>query len=539
MSDMDKINKINKINMYLKNNRILLILLLGYVLLTIPFLSVSPPTWFDEGLLSEVAWHLVEEGKFAQPLWSGYLDYETFSTHPNYLYYFFLAISFKLFGLGVFQARLVSVISGFFLITFLHYFVRRVWSNRMANITTILLVLNPLFILSARIARQEMLTTLFSFLCVGLLILGIKEKKSLLTFVAGIFGTLTILTHLNGLFICFAGLMLIVINDLFLAKKRTSIMEWKTWKSSFYFLAGIGISIIPFALFVLLHLDIFIYQFFELWSYRLPSSSSRIITNIITEPLRWTKGITTPLSICVGVLGFIYCLPKLLSQKSQKKREGYLSIYVILTIIILCFTLFDYHKYYGYLLIVLPLFCILSGAMFTDIIKRRKTQIFAIVILFLLLLSYVGVVQYKVWRDRNTDYQGYCDQVKKVIDEKKAIDENSMTKKDRSINESIILADALFWFCFPEGNLRSIVTFIWIHQYSGATYGDIFNEQNIEYVILDPAMYIGFHQDALQFDVEEEYLETIEECTIIGEIDNNYYTKAKTDYHITTIYQCT
>lgn len=483
-----------RFNMITKNLPLLIILAM-YVLLTLPFLSSSPLIWFDEGLLSETAWHLAQEGTFIQPLRTGYLEYEEFSTHPNYLFFIALAASFKLLGLGIIQARLVSVISGFLLLIFMYSIIKKIINEKTALCATLLLACNPLFILSARMVRQEMMITFFGFLAVSFAILSYKQKN-FYAFFAGFFAACAILVHLNGLFIILAVL------GIFAIKKQ--------WKEIMYFILGGGILSIPYLIFILFHWEVFITQFFGQWAYRLPSGGSSILFNIFHEPMRWVKGITAPLSIIVGVVSAVLLLPKI-----KKFKEWYIAV----GILILCFACIDYHKYYGYLLLLLPYFCVFSAGLYGFWMKKNKA--IALLMLSLILILYCGVVEYKIWRDHNAEYDQYCTSIQQEIDTTK-----------------IILADARFWFCFHNGNLREIMGPIWIQEYSGKSFNDIFKEENITYVIIDPVTYDTIHSAGIFFPIPSEYALFIESCTKIADLFNEYYTPSHTHNHMTSIYLC-
>ena len=476
---------IEKIAQFGREHSSFLVICMLYMLLTIPFLGSSPLVWYDEGLLSEPAWHFANGEFFKQPLWTGYLEYESFSTHPNYLFFFVLGIFFKLFGLGIFQARLVSVIAGFFLLSCVYITTRKIATKRAAILAALFLVLNPLFILSARMVRQEMMTTALGFFAFMLLIYGIhktkiinknKSKHIWYFMCAGIFSAGAILVHLNGLFILLALIAVILILS-------------KSWKYFLYFLSGLSLGLLPYVLFVSFNWDIFSTQFFGLWSYRLPGQES-ILLNIALEGMRWTKGITTPLSMIPGIFAFIYLLPHIKKWKV---------LYVPLVILILCFTVFDYHKYYGYLVILLPFLSIMVGiAMSSMLEKRRQKNVRAVLcsLMVIFLILNFAFIEFKIIRDSNYSYKEYCNTLKGVLDK-----------------DAIILGDASLFFCFPDGNLRDFPVQIWMHDLTGKSYKDILNEQKIEYIVLDPVFKEIVEEGKGLFKADATYGEAIKECT--------------------------
>ena len=487
---------IGKIKEFAKEHSSFLIICILYMLLTIPFLGSSPLIWYDEGVSSEVSWHFANEGSFKQTLWTGYLNFEEFSTHPNYGYFLILALFFKLFGLGIIQARLVSVIAGLFLLATVYYLTKQITTKRTAVIATLVLALNPLFILSARMVRQEMTLAMFGFLAFSLIVLGSKEqskRKKWYFLLAGIGAAYAILVHLNGIFITLA-LCAIIIN-------------FRRWKSLLYFMLGLFIGLSPYIFFLLVNWEIFSAQFFRLWGYRLPGQVS-IIANIALEVMRWKKGITTPISIFLGVFTCIWML-------QQIKKWKFL--YIPIIALIASFTLFDYNKYYGYLLLLLPFFSMMVAIMVKGMLQKKKTQKIVFFLLLIFLIGNVLFIEFKIMRDSQYNYQEYCDLVKGIIDKKE-----------------IILADPSLIFCFPEGNVRDFIAQIWIHEQTGKSYKDILVEQRINYIILDPITRAVVQRNAGLFKTDASYYEAIIACKRIAEIES--YTLNKEES--TEIYEC-
>ncbi len=487
---------IEKIKSFVKEHSSLFIICILYILLTIPFLVSSPLIWYDEGLLSEVSWHFANEGSFKQPVWTGYLDYEEFSTHPNYGYFLILALFFKLFGLGIIQARLVSVIAGFLLLTTVYHMTKQMTTKRTAVIAALVLAINPLFILSARMVRQEMMLTLFGFLAFSLIVLGCKEqnKKKVRYFLfSGVIAAYAILVHLNGIFITLALCCV--------------ILSCRCWKGFFYFIIGLIIGISPYILFLLLNWEIFSTQFFGIWSYRLPGQEG-IVTNIALEVMRWKKGITAPISVIFGIFAFIWMFPQIKKWKF---------LYIPLIILIACFTLFDYHKYYGYLLLLLPFFSIMVAIMINGKLQKEKTQKIVFFILLIFLISNVLFIEFKIMRDSQHDYQQYCNSLKEFVDGKE-----------------VTLVDPSVFFCFPDGNVRDFIAQIWLKEHTGRSYKDIIAQQGVNYIVLDPITEAVVQRNGGLFKADASYYEAIIGCKKIGEIQS--YTLNKEES--TEIYEC-
>jgi hypothetical protein len=147
----------------------------------------------------------------------------------------------------------------------------------------------------------------------------------------------------------------------------------------------------------------------------------------------------------------------------------------------------------------------------------------------LILFLYVGVVEWKIIQDTQYSYINYCQEIKQVIPE---------TIKE----EKIILGDASLWFCFPDGNLREIMTQIKIKDILGFSFKETLQWQNITYIVLDPGTQSGLFENKLirgdprgSFGDTNGYIEAINSCTQIAEVTEPYnrYTTTRT-----IIYKC-
>ena len=189
---------------------------------------------------------------------------------------------------------------------------------------------------------------------------------------------------------------------------------------------------------------------------------------------------------------------------------------------ILCYTFLDFHKYYDYILLILPIFCIFEGIFVAKYLQRKKTGAIMLVFLFVVGTGYVLMEEYKVWRDYDSDYDAYCAKIKEIIQK-----------------PGVILADNLYWFCFPQGNLRDIIIpQTWLHMTQNMSSEQIFAYQNISYVILDPEISRELHNDSAIFDMPDGYIEVIESCQKKAEVYDFYYTRSFTSNHKTLVYEC-
>src|SRR5215475_7488755 len=92
---------------------VLLALVVGwYGLATLPYLDKFPRPTQDEAQIAAPGYKLATQGVYGQDLYTGYYDSERYVYEFMPLHSLLLALSFKLFGQGMWQARLVSVLCG-------------------------------------------------------------------------------------------------------------------------------------------------------------------------------------------------------------------------------------------------------------------------------------------------------------------------------------------------------------------------------------------------------------------------------------------
>jgi 4-amino-4-deoxy-L-arabinose transferase-like glycosyltransferase len=92
---------------------ILLVLLIGwYSLATLPYLGDFPLLEWAQMGIAAPAYKLATQGVYGNDLFSGFYRTETYNYEYMPLYPLLVALSFKILGLGVWQARIVSVLCG-------------------------------------------------------------------------------------------------------------------------------------------------------------------------------------------------------------------------------------------------------------------------------------------------------------------------------------------------------------------------------------------------------------------------------------------
>ncbi|MCX7840593.1 MAG: glycosyltransferase family 39 protein, partial [Anaerolineae bacterium] len=101
-------------------------------------LDSTPPVWWDEGWTLLVARTWVEQGIYGRLLDGAPIPPILAATYPTTM---LIALSFRLLGIGLWQARLVSVLFTFASLITLYFLVRSLYNRRLARATLFALFL--------------------------------------------------------------------------------------------------------------------------------------------------------------------------------------------------------------------------------------------------------------------------------------------------------------------------------------------------------------------------------------------------------------
>jgi 4-amino-4-deoxy-L-arabinose transferase-like glycosyltransferase len=196
-----------------------LLLLFSFSLIFIirfAFLSADPPPdthahfFTDEGWKTRNARNKVLFDKWIMD------DHRNVINSP--LHHLGSYVSFRLFGTGLTQARLVSAVSGYLTIILLYLFVRRGWNRKGALLSACLAGFCFVFTTYHRLALQETMITFFLILTLYLWQKG-KDTKWFYMF-SGISASLAYLTKANGIVIVPIIIALYVFENYFQIKDK-------------------------------------------------------------------------------------------------------------------------------------------------------------------------------------------------------------------------------------------------------------------------------------------------------------------------------
>ncbi len=187
-------------------------LLLAYLAVSLPHLDTVPRVYPDEPWQASTGWKLAEEGVFGSDLFAGWHGMERRYYGFMPLHPLLLAASFKIGGLGLFQARFETVLLGLAVLLLTYSLGRRLLDASTAIVAvslllTLRLTLTTPYLLSgiplidlARIARYDMLVPVLGLLALLAYLRADDSGHSWLFTLAGLLAGLATLGHVYGAF---------------------------------------------------------------------------------------------------------------------------------------------------------------------------------------------------------------------------------------------------------------------------------------------------------------------------------------------------
>jgi 4-amino-4-deoxy-L-arabinose transferase-like glycosyltransferase len=222
------------ISPFLSINTLILVIglsILMTLVLHLVFLTKFPPVFIDEPWYADAAWNWLING-----INSDTMHVETRGNIPwPFLGNLPLLISFAAFGLGLFQARLVSWVFGILLMVFTVLVGRKLYNNFTGVLAALFLVLSTPFLWASHYARPDIMLSAIAMLCLLLVLIGFDRQNRWAHLAAGILMGLSLDIHLNG--VLFIGGIAFLY--LYYYGKRI-FRSPGTW----FFVAGIGIGLL-------------------------------------------------------------------------------------------------------------------------------------------------------------------------------------------------------------------------------------------------------------------------------------------------------
>lgn len=251
-----------------KRVTVLLALLVGwYALATLPYLSDFPLVDWAQPMIAAPAYKLATQGIYGSDMFTGFYRSELHNYDHMPLYPLLLSLAFKALGLGVWQARLVSVLSGLAVVLLTFYLGRQLYDSTLGLTAAAVLCVARLSLPNfndvlrlgyqmnasgiplldiARVIRFDVLVPVWVVAACSCFYWARTREARLGYLGAGVLAGLATLTHLYGAFI------LAVLIVLALWQRG-----WRAWRSAsvYFVLAGWALALLPYLIYVLQDLE--------------------------------------------------------------------------------------------------------------------------------------------------------------------------------------------------------------------------------------------------------------------------------------------
>lgn len=389
-------------------------------------LDKFPHVWIDENLFSNPAFTLITNGKLGTTLLYNVSNMQNFTYWQPPLYILLISVSFKLFGLGVTQGRMVSVILGLISIVFTYLLGKELYNKKVGLIASTLLVFNFLFFYVAREIRMDVAVVCFTLIAVFLMILALKKSSLLYYFLSGVVAMMSFLSHPNGL------IGIITIYILIFVYKYSSynltlfngIISFFKEKGVYLYSLGLILTSLPYIWYISLDYSSFKEQFMG----NIGHSVFSPVNNILNEPSRYISFLNSStfnnlmagnhlfliVIIVVIILTLFLTLIGVIYGLKEKKIQNKLLLTIFFSNIILLMLLVSNKSAVQYLSILLPYWLILIAAIFYPINfkntfknffhrKYLKSSFLISFLTFFIIFNF-GAVTYSIYSNVNYDY---------------------------------------------------------------------------------------------------------------------------------------
>lgn len=413
-------------NLFL-NKYVLYIFLSILLLFELLMLGKYPPG-LSEGWFSDIAYHLNWQfnGWMAKDIPYG----ASWSTGIGKTFFLLHHVFYKLFGVGLYQARLVTLLCGLILLILVFIWTYKNISKESALLATFFLGSSIIFSISIHDARQDTMHCLFAFLSFYLLSSAVLRNSNILFFMAGFFSALSVDISFRGI----ENVMAVYLFHVLFFKKESFL------KRSALLLTG---SFVAFIIWYSLNvLPMGIYKFVEYHlSAGMGEGGAYTITSLFSEILRF--GVFLFNSGKYSYFAFFEALYLVaLIVISLKSRSEYRLVYRIIIswflVVFFIMSVMERTTHINNLLVYYPHICILGGVGIKELYRLRKKYAYVLIIFIALFAC--------VFRSALFVKYGYPSYIKKTYDM------NGYYRQLRSkvnLNESII-GTTNHWYGFTD-----------------------------------------------------------------------------------------
>ena len=366
-------------------------------------LTSAPPIFIDEPWYANAAWNWLTTGKNTDTLHAGM----PVSLNWPYLGNLPLLLSFAIFDLGFFQARLVSWIFGVLLLLLTFFAGRQAYSAISGGLAALLLVLSPVYTQASHYARPDIFLAAAGLLSFILVQYAMKSNRRWIHFAAGLIIGLSIDIHQNAL------LYAIGLSAIYLYMYRKSVFrQAATWM----FVAG-GVAGVSYYLMV----SILPNLGDTLSYYRFSFVNSHPIPLMTLNPLELIKSARDEIGrfhFFDNTLDFVLIGASIVYFAFRRQRIDMVYL-VFIGAVFAGFILLTGNKHDIYAILLYPFFMIVVAESFTSLLRNTReiapVYAFVLIIMVLTVFSSAYHLARTTLSARDYNYEAITDRIKQVI----------------------------------------------------------------------------------------------------------------------------
>lgn len=241
--------------------------------------EVPMPDSGDESMILQVPYEILNQGKFAWPMYrflGGDIENHWHSFRPAY--YWLMTGFFKITGWGLAQGRAFTLLSACLLLILVYMVGRRLFDWRAGLIATLMLVCDPTFLERARMVRNEPVAMMLALGAYFIYEQAEDRNRTSMFIASGAVAGAAVLTHTNVIY------LLVAIGLLILLKRGKRAFS----STPLYLFGGSAIAVIAYEI---------VSDLTDLANVRLQYHGDRahftsatgggILTGLMTEPSRY------------------------------------------------------------------------------------------------------------------------------------------------------------------------------------------------------------------------------------------------------------
>lgn len=218
-----------------RENILLVLFFITYMIYHVYTLAISPLPWFDETYFVSISKSLAETGKFVAEVSKemGRKE-ERFTYGP--VFFMLQAMSYKVFGFSIYSFRWIPLVFGFLTVMMTAIVLRRFNSSpKVVGLMIVLFLLDPFLNMVLHEGRMDLVVIFFMLISMHLLFKGMETERYKMYFFSGLSSSVALLTTPRVAFLYIA-LGLILLFSLEGKSLKQSLLKISLWIAPIIFL---------------------------------------------------------------------------------------------------------------------------------------------------------------------------------------------------------------------------------------------------------------------------------------------------------------